>query len=869
MRFILLFILLFSLNTFLQAQNYSIKASVQVWVDDSQMPDRLILRWLPDPDATNYYVYRKTKTATTWGNIIGNLPKDSLRFVDSNVEVGKAYEYRVSKVSTVQNGFGYIYAGVEVPPIEWRGSILLVVDSAVNRNLKMEIDRWKSDLTNEAWNVITFVPSVRNTVVDIRTRISDIKKLNPDLKTVFLLGHIKVPYSGNIAPDSHVPDHVGAWAADTYYADLDGMWTDFSVDNNGANRAENKNIPGDGKFDQFNIPSDADVEVGRVDFFNMPALVKSETELYRQYLNKNHAWRNGMIQAERRGIVLDNFNFAGEAFGQNGIRNFSVLFGPSNVEYGNYRDSLRKKSYLCSYGSGAGSYTSAAGISTTANMATDSLQTVFTFLFGSYFGDWDSPNNFLRAALASGTVLTNAWAGRPHWAIHHMAKGDHIGYSTRLSMNNTTSLYNSGFSPRSVHMALMGDPSLTMYPFSGVSSLRLTEIGADIELKWSPSAQATHGYYIYRRVVGNTIFDVIARNVTDTVYRDKCMIPGLMYEYMIRAVKLESNASGSFYNLSIGIRDTISKMNNPLPQAQFTYTNDFEFFHFKSESKNVRDVRWIIGKDTFYTSEINVELDCRKNPQQICLIAAGDCEEDMLCRSIGFDCSIPQISKFKVDSIKCYGEKGGIEIEDVLGADPFTFNWKNGQTSNKLSNVGAGIYDVTITSAKGTKRIYSYEIIQPDSISLNYTIKPADPGKQNGGITNLTIKGGTPPYQYMFSGGNKLDSVAAGSYTLRITDANGCQKTQTINVPINTATKDIVKNNSLNLYPSPASDYIHIDIAQSAKIKSILLIDAQAKVIRHLPVTSGRISISELAPGWYSLHCITKSGIEYYPFEKL
>ena len=57
-------------------------------------------------------------------------------------------------------------------------------------------------------------------------------------------------------------------------------------------------------------------------------------------------------------------------------------------------------------------------------MAVDSLQSVFTFLFGSYFGDWDSPDNFLRAALASGTILSNAWSGRPLWSMHYMAMGD-------------------------------------------------------------------------------------------------------------------------------------------------------------------------------------------------------------------------------------------------------------------------------------------------------------------------------------------------------------------------------------------------------------------------------------------------------------
>ena len=58
-------------------------------------------------------------------------------------------------------------------------------------------------------------------------------------------------------------------------------------------------------------------------------------------------------------------------------------------------------------------------------------------LFGSYFGDWDSTNNLLRAAIATPTyTLTCAWVGRPSWYFHHMALGETIGFSTMLSQNN-------------------------------------------------------------------------------------------------------------------------------------------------------------------------------------------------------------------------------------------------------------------------------------------------------------------------------------------------------------------------------------------------------------------------------------------------
>jgi hypothetical protein len=124
-------------------------------------------------------------------------------------------------------------------------------------------------------------------------------------------------------------------------------------------------------------------------------------------------------------------------------------------------------------------------------------------LFGSYFGDWDVTNSFLRAPLASpkSTILTNAWAGRPWWQFHHMALGDHIGYSALLSQNNQnlyTNAYN--FAAGMVHTALMGDPSLRMHIIDPVDSVYTSKShgGAFVNLNWDRSEDTIEGYNIYR-----------------------------------------------------------------------------------------------------------------------------------------------------------------------------------------------------------------------------------------------------------------------------------------------------------------------------------------------------------------------------------
>ena len=186
-----------------------------------------------------------------------------------------------------------------------------------------------------------------------------------------------------------------------------------------------------------NIPSEVELQIGRVDLSNMPAFTLSESELLRQYLNNNHAFRTKQFTANYRALIDDNFGgFNGEAFGSSGWKSFAPMFTADSIFELDYFSTLSGNNYMWSYGCGAGSYTSAGGIGNTTNFASDSLLSVFTCLFGSYFGDWDKQNNFLRAPLAQGITLTNAWSGRPHWHFHHMALGENIGYSTWLAYNN-------------------------------------------------------------------------------------------------------------------------------------------------------------------------------------------------------------------------------------------------------------------------------------------------------------------------------------------------------------------------------------------------------------------------------------------------
>ncbi len=534
-----------------QAQSvadYAVRISAAVLAT----PPRIILTWPGDTAATGYSVYRKTRDATTWGP--GTmLAANATTYVDTNVTIGGTYEYRITKSASGYTGYGYIYAGIEAPLIETRGKVILLVDDTQSTSLARELARLEQDLVGDGWIVLRHDVSPTASVPSVKSLIESDYNADPtNVRALFLFGHVPVPYSGNLNPDGH-SNHRGAWPADVFYGDMDGHWTDTSVTNTTASSTRNHNVPGDGKYDQSSLPSDVELELGRVDLANLPAFALSETELLRQYLNKDHNFRHKFVTAQPRGLIDDNFGtFSGEAFAVNGWRNIAACFGAGNTFARDWFTTLATGSYLWGYGCGGGSYTSAGGVGSTADFAASDPQVVFTMLFGSFFGDWDSQNNFLRAPLATPTyALTCAWAGRPHWQFHHTALGETIGFSTRVSQNNS-SLYVANNSARGVHVALMGDPTLRLQPVAPPAALTVTtKDNGEAELRWNESTDSVAGYHVYGApAAAGPFVRLNAALIADTKYTDTVTEAAV---YMVRAVKLERSSSGSYFNASQGI----------------------------------------------------------------------------------------------------------------------------------------------------------------------------------------------------------------------------------------------------------------------------------------------------------------------------
>jgi hypothetical protein len=554
--------------------------SVQLSAAVQENPARITLHWPKDScsQPKSYSIYRKAPGASSWGKAT-TLPGTATQYIDKNVSAGASYEYQVVKDTPHYTGYGYIYSGINVALTDSRGKLLLVVDNTYAAPLTNELARLQQDLVGDGWQVVRMDVARKDSAANVKRRIKAQYDADPkNVKAVFLFGHVPVAYSGDIVPDGHCPDHRGAWPCDGFYGDMDGEWTDNTVNDTTAADARNRNVPGDGKYDQSSFPAPLKLMVGRVDLANMPgrltyggpATFPSELELLRNYLNKDHNFRQKQFDLPRRGVVGDYFGVRdGEAFAASGWRNLSTFFSSENVttlpQEGTWIPTLSSNSYLWAYGCGPGSFTSIGGLGNTdryhdgitTELVKADVKAAFTLLFGSWLGDWDSEDNFQRAVLALPTYgLTCVCSGRPHWFLQHMALGEPIGYSARLTQNNRPGgLYQNEQNncASQTHIALMGDPTLRMHVVAPPANLTLTEQGKDFTLNWSPSSEPVIGYHVYRATDANSRFIRLTPTpVTCTSFTDGEGRLAPRSSYMVRAVKLETSASGTYYNASQG-----------------------------------------------------------------------------------------------------------------------------------------------------------------------------------------------------------------------------------------------------------------------------------------------------------------------------
>ena len=131
--------------------------------------------------------------------------------------------------------------------------------------------------------------------------------------------------------------------------------------------------------------------------------------------------------------------------------------------------------------------------------------------------------------------------------------------------------------------------------------------------------------------------------------------------------------------------------------------------------------------------------------------------------------------------VSCFGlANGAIDLSVSGGTSPYTVLWSNNETTEDIDNLVAGTYSVSVTDAKGCQTTENYTIFEPSALSATASETMVSCfGLANGAI-DLSVSGGTSPYTVLWSNNETtgdIDNLVAGTYSVSVTDANGCQTT--------------------------------------------------------------------------------------------
>ena len=157
---------------------------------------------------------------------------------------------------------------------------------------------------------------------------------------------------------------------------------------------------------------------------------------------------------------------------------------------------------------------------------------------------------------------------------------------------------------------------------------------------------------------------------------------------------------------------------------------------------------------------------------------------------------MPVVANVVMTQPACNGDLGVATATSTGGTGAYSYAWSNGLGTNAtVSNLNAGNYTVTATDANNcsTTQMISVNAAPAAIISSGTITNVACSGAPSGSVVlSVSNAVGTPSYSWSNNTSNQnLTSVAGGTYSVTITDANGCTNTNSFTVaqpaPISTS----------------------------------------------------------------------------------
>lgn len=225
----------------------------------------------------------------------------------------------------------------------------------------------------------------------------------------------------------------------------------------------------------------------------------------------------------------------------------------------------------------------------------------------------------------------------------------------------------------------------------------------------------------------------------------------------------------------------------------------------------------------------------------------------------------------QTQNVLCFGDCNGSAMAFPGGPAPYIYTWlPGGQTTQSITNLCAGSYTVNVIDANNCTATATFNIIEPYPITIGTTVTNESCNGCCDGYVTSTVTGGTPAYTYLWSPTGQtspvLQAACSGTYTLCVTDMNGCTNCDIATVSFSTGIIEQSGNGNLLVFPNPASGSLTIQETFSRPLSveiRLLNVLGETLLLRSEQAVTNvntTLNISYLPSGVYFIAVSTDSG---------
>lgn len=198
------------------------------------------------------------------------------------------------------------------------------------------------------------------------------------------------------------------------------------------------------------------------------------------------------------------------------------------------------------------------------------------------------------------------------------------------------------------------------------------------------------------------------------------------------------------------------------------------------------DFNWDFGQDAFPQTSLLANPESiaytTTGPKTIELTVSQDTCNDVVRMVINVTATAFGVD-YEIIQPDCAEDVNGeIDLAYGGGVPPFEVIWADGESGDRRRNLAPGQYAFTVTDSEGCDFTNTAVIQAPDSIIIAAEVVTSSDINATDGSIDLAINGGTPPFTFVWDDGSTSEDridLAFDSYTVTVTDDNGCSNNRT------------------------------------------------------------------------------------------